>query len=118
MTGTTLAGRAVVVFGAAGALGTGLAAAFAGAGASVVGADRTVPSGGRAVDGVRYHPVDVTDDGAVAELLGNGPPPWAVINTVGGFAPHAPLTELDTGVLNAQLKLNLVSAAVITKHVL
>jgi NAD(P)-dependent dehydrogenase (short-subunit alcohol dehydrogenase family) len=54
----------------------------------------------------------------VAALLGEGSPPWAVINTVGGFSPHAPFAELDRGTLTGQLELNLVTAAMVTKHAL
>ena len=61
MAETGYAGRNVLVFGTAGALGGGLAAAFAAAGASVTGADRHLPKAGRRLDGVRYHRVDVLD---------------------------------------------------------
>lgn len=117
-TGAGYAGRAVLVFGAAGALGSGVAAAFAAAGASVTGVDRAEPAAGRRLDGVRYAAADVLSDEAVGALLDSAPPPWAVINTVGGFAPHRPLAGLDPAELTAQLQLNLVSAAVITKHAL
>jgi NAD(P)-dependent dehydrogenase (short-subunit alcohol dehydrogenase family) len=118
MTDMRLAGRTVVVFGAAGALGSGVAAAFAATGASVVGADRSIPGNERRLEGVRYAAVDVLDDGDLAALLGDGPAPWAVINTVGGFAPYTPLTDLDSAVLKGQLELNLVTAALVTKHAL
>jgi NAD(P)-dependent dehydrogenase (short-subunit alcohol dehydrogenase family) len=113
-----LSGRAVLVFGASGALGAGLAAAFAKAGASVTGADRAVPADGAALDGVSYAAVDVTDDAAVRALFDSRPAPWAVVNTVGGFAPRRPLAELDGAQLARQLELNLVTAALITKHAL
>ncbi|HWG64041.1 MAG TPA: SDR family oxidoreductase [Streptosporangiaceae bacterium] len=112
------AGQEVIVFGAAGALGAGLAAAFSAAGASVTGADKATPSPGDQVDGVRYQTVDVLDDDAVGAFFTGAQVPWAVINTVGGFAPAAPLTDLDPGVLAGQFQLNLVSAALITKHAL
>jgi NAD(P)-dependent dehydrogenase (short-subunit alcohol dehydrogenase family) len=118
MAETWYAGRAVLIFGATGALGGGLAAAFAAAGASVAAADKHLPREGRRLDGVRYHEVDVLDDAAVGGLFGQEPPPWAVINTVGGYAPHAPLDALDPAELTAQLNLNLVSAALVTKHAL
>ncbi|HEV3069283.1 MAG TPA: SDR family oxidoreductase [Streptosporangiaceae bacterium] len=118
MAETGYAGRAVLIFGATGALGGGLAAAFAAAGASVAAADKHLPREGRRLDGVRYHEVDVLDDAAVGGLFGQEPPPWAVINTVGGYAPHAPLDALDPAELTAQLNLNLVSAALVTKHAL
>jgi NAD(P)-dependent dehydrogenase (short-subunit alcohol dehydrogenase family) len=113
-----LAGRTVLVFGASGALGSGVAAAFAAAGAVVTGVDKAGPSGAAAVDAVSYATADVTDDDALRALFDRQPAPWAVINTVGGFAPRRPLAELDAAELNRQLELNLVTAALITKHAL
>jgi NAD(P)-dependent dehydrogenase (short-subunit alcohol dehydrogenase family) len=115
---SSLAGRTVVVFGAAGALGAGVAAAFVAAGAAVIGVDRAEPEAGRRLAGVRYATADVRDDASLAALLDSAPAPWAVVNTVGGFAGHQPLAELDPGVLAGQIELNLVSAALITKHAL
>jgi NAD(P)-dependent dehydrogenase (short-subunit alcohol dehydrogenase family) len=108
------AGRSVLVFGAAGALGSGVAAAFAAAGASVTGVDKSEPAHERQLRGVSFRSADVL----VGALLDSAPAPWAVINTIGGFAPHRPLTELDGRELTGQLELNLVSAALITKHAL
>ena len=110
--------RAVLVFGASGSLGHGVAEAFAGAGASVTGVDRFEPHAGRQVPGVGYRTTAVTDDVEVSALFASLPAPWAVINTVGGFAPHRPLTELDQAELVGQLSLNLLTAALITKHAL
>jgi NAD(P)-dependent dehydrogenase (short-subunit alcohol dehydrogenase family) len=115
---TGLSRRDVVVFGAAGALGAGVAAAFADAGAVVVGVDRVRPAAEHQLSGVAYETVDVLDDAAVAALLESRPAPWAVLNTVGGYAPRRPLAELDVAELLAQLQLNLVSAAIITKNAL
>jgi NAD(P)-dependent dehydrogenase (short-subunit alcohol dehydrogenase family) len=112
------ADRTVMVFGAAGALGAGLAAAFAQEGADVIGAGRTVPTRNRRLDGARYHAVDMLDDAAMGALFDDGPAPWAVINTVGGFAARTPLAELDPAVLTGQLELNLLTAALVTKHAL
>jgi NAD(P)-dependent dehydrogenase (short-subunit alcohol dehydrogenase family) len=117
------AGRTVLVFGAAGALGAGIAAAFVAAGAAVTGVDRVSPAAADQLSGVRYENADVLDDEAVAAVLGAGSGsgtslPWAVVNTVGGFAPHRPLAELDGAELTRQFQLNLVSAALITKHAL
>lgn len=112
------AGRTVLVFGATGALGSGLAAAFLAAGAAVAGADKYPPAAGRRLDGARYHEVDVLDDAAVGDLFRREPVPWAVVNTIGGYAPHSPLDALDPGELTNQLNLNLVSAALVTKHAL
>jgi len=110
--------RSVLVFGASGALGHGVAQAFAAAGASVTGVDRVEPHGERRIVGVSYRTADVTDDADLARLFAAEPVPWAVVNTVGGFAPNRPLTELDQAELTGQLTLNLVSAALITKHAL
>ena len=118
MVDSGLSRRDVVVFGAAGALGAGVAAAFADVGAVVVGADRRMPSAEHQLSGVRYDTVDVLDDSAVGALLDSRPAPWAVINTIGGFAPRRPLAELDPAELIGQLQLNLVSAAIITKNAL
>jgi NAD(P)-dependent dehydrogenase (short-subunit alcohol dehydrogenase family) len=115
---TEFGGRAVVVFGAAGALGGGLCVALVAAGASVTGADRRMPPASEQLDGVRYEQVSVLDDAGLGAFFGSRPPPWAVINTVGGFAPHTPLPGLDTEVLTRQLELNLVTAALVTKHAL
>jgi NAD(P)-dependent dehydrogenase (short-subunit alcohol dehydrogenase family) len=111
-------GRAVLVFGAGGALGSGVAAAFTAAGARVTGVDRGIPHAAALVDGVAYETADVTDDAAVGALFDRLPAPWALVNTVGGFAPRRPLAELDAAELTGQLQLNLVSAALLTKHAL
>jgi NAD(P)-dependent dehydrogenase (short-subunit alcohol dehydrogenase family) len=113
--------RTVLVFGAAGALGHGIAEAFAAGGASVIGVDRVEPPLERRLGGVRYLSADVTSDDDVARLFDEGLAGhalWAVVNTVGGFAPNRPLTELDPAELTGQLTLNLLSAALITKHAL
>jgi NAD(P)-dependent dehydrogenase (short-subunit alcohol dehydrogenase family) len=113
-----LSGRSVLVFGASGALGSGVSTAFAEAGSLVTGADKAVPGQTAAIDAVAYKGVDVTDDTAVRALFDSRPAPWAVINTVGGFAPRRPLAELDVAELTGQLELNLLTAALITKHAL
>jgi NAD(P)-dependent dehydrogenase (short-subunit alcohol dehydrogenase family) len=115
---TGLSGRDVLVFGATGALGAGLASMFASARASVLGADRAAPPEERRLAGVSYAVVDAQDDDALGGLFDSISPPWAVINAIGGFAPARPLTELDAAELTGQLQLNLVSAALITKHAL
>jgi len=114
----TFGGRTVVVFGATGALGSGVATAFAAAGASVTGVGRTEPAPDDRLAGVRYASADVLSDEAVAALLDAAPAPWAVVNTVGGYAPRRSLAETDQAELTRQLMLNTVTAAVITKHAL
>jgi NAD(P)-dependent dehydrogenase (short-subunit alcohol dehydrogenase family) len=107
-------GRKVVITGAHGALGSGLATAFAAAGADVVRVDRGHP--GAVSSGLEA--VDLTSDAEVGDLFDRTGAPWAVINTVGGFAPRRPLAELDPAELTRQLTLNLVTAAIVTKHAL
>jgi NAD(P)-dependent dehydrogenase (short-subunit alcohol dehydrogenase family) len=111
-------GRTVIVTGASGVLGAGLASAFTDAGAEVVGVDRLTPDERAAVDGVRYETAELTDDAHVAALLDRVGNPWAVVSTVGGFAPKSALSELDPEDLEQQLHLNLMTAAVVTKHAL
>ena len=111
-------GRAVLVFGASGALGAGVAAALAEHGASVTGADRAKPPADRMLDGVSYREADAGDEGSVRALFDSVPAPWAVLNTVGGFAGQRPLADLDLAELTGQISLNLVTAALITKHAL
>ena len=111
-------GRTVVVTGASGALGAGLATAFSAAGADVVGVDRAAPDERAVVDGVRYETADLTDVAHVAALLDSVGTPWAVVNTVGGFAPKSRVSELDPEELEQQLHLNLMTSAVVTKHAL
>jgi NAD(P)-dependent dehydrogenase (short-subunit alcohol dehydrogenase family) len=118
MPGGRFADRTVMVFGAAGALGGGLASAFAAEGAALTGVDRAVPAQDRRLAGASYHALDVLDDSALAALFDDGPAPWAVVNTVGGFAPQSPLADLDPAVLAGQLELNLMTAALVTKHAL
>jgi NAD(P)-dependent dehydrogenase (short-subunit alcohol dehydrogenase family) len=118
MADTGYAGRYVLVFGAAGALGAGVAAAFADAGASVTGVDRAVPPPERRLADIDYQALDVLDGGAIGDLFGCRQAPWAVINTIGGYAPARSLAELDPAELRAQLELNLVSAALVTKYAL
>ncbi|HUA29431.1 MAG TPA: SDR family oxidoreductase [Streptosporangiaceae bacterium] len=111
-------GRPVLVFGASGALGAGVAAALAEAGASVIGVDRAKPPAERALDGVAYREADAGDEDAVRALFDSMPAPWAVLNTVGGYAAQRSLADLDLAELAGQVSLNLVTAAVITKHAL
>jgi NAD(P)-dependent dehydrogenase (short-subunit alcohol dehydrogenase family) len=108
-----------MIMGAGGALGAGLVAAFAAAGASVLGVGRRAGAAQADPPGdIRYCTVDVGDDDALGALFADEPAPWAVINTVGGYAGRTPLTALDPSVLLQQLQLNLLSAAVVTKHAL
>jgi NAD(P)-dependent dehydrogenase (short-subunit alcohol dehydrogenase family) len=113
-----LDGRQVVVAGAGGALGAGVAAACVAAGAVVTGVDRYVPPSEHQVDGVGYASVDVLHDGALGAWFDDRDVPWAVLNVVGGFAGASSLREFDPDELHEQVRLNLTSAALLTKHAL
>jgi len=114
-----LSDREVLVFGATGALGAAVAAYFANMGATVRGASWHEPAAGNRLTGVTYEAVDATDDDALRQFFdAMAAPPWAVISTIGGYAPKRPLAELDAAALRHQFELNLLSAALITKHAL
>jgi NAD(P)-dependent dehydrogenase (short-subunit alcohol dehydrogenase family) len=109
-------GRRVFVLGCSGALGAGLIAAFTEAGATVLGIDLAI--GQPQVNGVELRVVDVLADAELGAFFDAEPVPWAVVNTVGGFAPRRPWTDLDAQELESQLRLNLMTAALVTKHAL
>ncbi len=69
------------------------------------------------MDGITYEAHDVHDETGLAGVLAAAAP-WAVVNTIGGFAGHRPLSQLDAAELMGQIELNLVTAALITKHAL
>lgn len=106
----------VLVAGGDGALGSGLARAFHQAGADVVAVTRRAPA--NPIEGVSYAQADLTNPDDVASLFDSEGSPWAVINTVGGFAPKHPLSALDPAELRKQLELNLTTAAILTSHAL
>src|SRR4051794_41357972 len=92
--------RTVVITGTSGALGAGVAAAFAAAGATVVGLDRAAPTQIAVVAGGRYEAADLIDDAQGGAPFYDIRQPWAVGPTPGGFAPPRPpaaphLPELD-----------------------
>ena len=113
-----LDGTKVVVVGGGGALGAGVARACLAAGAHVVALDRHVPSPEHRIDRVRYDTVDVLDDTALGAWFDGDGVPWAVLNVVGGYAGASPLRDFDVDELHEQLRLNLTSAALVTKHAL
>jgi NAD(P)-dependent dehydrogenase (short-subunit alcohol dehydrogenase family) len=77
-----------------------------------------LPEGDRAVPGVDYRAVHLGEDEAVAAVLDGLPGLWAVVHTVGGFAPAGSLAALDVTELETQLALNLTTSAVVLKHAL
>ncbi len=119
MTGTDLAGRAILLFGGTGNLGQAVTERFAAGGAALTVADARLPGDDRRHEGVTYIAADVLDEQSVAAAIGGLPAgPAAVVNLVGGYTPPQPIRELDLGVLRQQLELNLVSAAIVTKYAL
>lgn len=113
-----LHGRQVAVLGAGGALGDGLVASFAAAGAHVLALGRSLPADPQRIEHVDYRRVDVLDEAALAEAFDAAAELWAVVNTVGGFAGKVALRDLDAEELTEQLRLNLTTAALVTKHAL
>ena len=117
--GRDLSGRTVVVMGGTGNLGQAVVERLRSDGATVVVADTRLPAESDRDTGVRHVAVDALDEASVsAALAGVSPAPWAVINLIGGYAPPQRLADLDTSVLRRQLELNLLTAAIVTKHAL
>jgi NAD(P)-dependent dehydrogenase (short-subunit alcohol dehydrogenase family) len=118
MTERTFSGRPVLILGAGGGLGRGVTERFRADGAAVTAADARLPADGDRLPDVTYLAVDALDGASVAAALAGLPPPAAVINLIGGYAPPQPLAELDVAVLRQQLELNLISAAIVTSRAL
>ena len=116
MTGQALTGRRIVVLGGTGGLGHEVTARFRDDGASVLVADARPPRDDRRHEGVEYVTVDVLDEASVAGAFAASPAPQAIVNLIGGYTPPQPLSGLDVSVLRQQLELNLVTAAIVTKH--
>jgi Dehydrogenases with different specificities (related to short-chain alcohol dehydrogenases) len=116
MTGQALSGRRIVVLGGTGGLGHEVTARFRDDGASVLVADARPPREDRRHEDVEYVTVDVLDEASVAAAFAASPPPQAIVNLIGGYTPPQPLSGLDVSVLRQQLEVNLVTAAIVTKH--
>jgi NAD(P)-dependent dehydrogenase (short-subunit alcohol dehydrogenase family) len=117
--GRDLAGRTIVVMGGSGNLGRAVVERLRSDGATVVAADAHLPHPDAREPGVEHVLVDALDESSVAGALAAiSPAPWAVVNLIGGYTPPQPLSELDTAVLRRQLELNLMTAAILTKHAL
>jgi NAD(P)-dependent dehydrogenase (short-subunit alcohol dehydrogenase family) len=116
MTGRALSGRRIVVLGGTGGLGHAVVARFTDDGASVLVADARPPRDEHRQPGADYVTVDARDEASVAAAFATSPPPGAVVNLIGGYTPPQPLSGLDIAVLRQQLELNLVTAAIVTKH--
>jgi NAD(P)-dependent dehydrogenase (short-subunit alcohol dehydrogenase family) len=116
MAARALPGRRIVVLGGTGSLGRSVVERFRSDGASVLVADARRPAEADRQEDVDYVIADALDESSVSAVLGMAPPPQAVVNLIGGYAPPQPLPGLDVGVLRQQLELNLVTAAIVTKY--
>jgi NAD(P)-dependent dehydrogenase (short-subunit alcohol dehydrogenase family) len=116
MTGQPLSGRTIIVLGGTGSLGHAVTARFRDDGATVLAAGARPPREDRRQPGVDYATVDALDEASIAAVFATSPPPHAVVNLIGGYTPPQPLSRLDVSVLRQQLELNLVTAAIVTKH--
>ena len=128
MAGRALAGRRIIVLGARGGLGRSVVERLRTDGASVTAADSR-PADDVSVAAADYRPaagadrhedvshvtVDALDEASVAAAFAASPPA-AVVHLIGGYTPPQPLSGLDVSVLRQQLELNLVTAAIVTKH--
>jgi NAD(P)-dependent dehydrogenase (short-subunit alcohol dehydrogenase family) len=108
--------RTVVVLGAGGGLGRAVTERFRDDGASVLAFDARIPAAADRQDRVAYVAVDALDETSVSAAFAQVPDAAAVVNLIGGYAPPQALFKLDIGVLRQQFELNLVSAAIVTKH--
>ena len=115
MTERALAGRTIVVLGAAGGLGRGVTERFRDDGASVLAFDARIPAAEDRQDRVEYVAVDALDETSVSAAFAQAPAA-AVVNLIGGYAPPQALSMLDIGVLRQQFEANLVTAAIVTKY--
>ena len=113
-----LAGRRIIVLGARGGLGRSVVQRLRTDGASVTAADSRPPADAGRAEGVDHVTVDALDEASVAAALATAPPPAAVVNLIGGYTPPQSLPGLDIATLRQQLELNLVTAAIVTKHAL
>jgi len=114
-----LSGQTVMVLGGTGHLGQAVVERLLADGAAVVAADAQPATGERRKPGADYVVVDALDEASVAAALAALPGrQLAVVNLIGGYTPGQPLDDLDVETLRRQLELNLVSAAIVTKHAL
>ena len=118
MAGRALAGRRIIVLGARGGLGRSVVERLQADGASVTAADSRPPADAERHEDVDHITVDALDEASVAAAFATSPPPAAVVNLIGGYTPPQSLPGLDIATLRQQLELNLVTAAIVTKHAL
>ncbi len=124
-----VAGKVVVITGAARGIGRTLALGLAAEGARVVVLARERPRAELVVDEIGKLPgaqpalaveADVADEPAVIEAAAEIERAWgrvdALINNAGWMPGYQPILELDVSVLDRVLRSNLISSFLATKH--
>ncbi len=115
-------GRVAVVTGAAGALGGAVAAAFAAAGADVVGVDVVAPDEATVAEPVDYRQADLTDEPTVSALFEGVDDDYgrvdALANVAGTWRGGDPVHETAESTFDLLFDVNLRTAFLATKHAL
>lgn len=121
----SFAGSVVLVAGGTGGLGRAVSLAFLQEGAQVVVTYRkqeecaSLQNAAANPSGLEGHAVDVTDEQAVAALVGSIVAKYgkldAVVNTIGGYAGGIKLWDLETRVFDLMLSLNLRAGFVLAR---
>jgi len=115
-------GRIVLITGAKGGLGTSVTESFLKAGATVVGASRSIKQTDFSSPRFAAMPVDFSSGSAVRELVDQIVARFskidALAHVLGGFAGGQPVAETDDKTWEKMRDLNLTSAFYITRAVL
>lgn len=99
---TDLAGRRVLVTGAAGGIGAAIRARLEAAGAEVVASDRAIAPPGRACD--------VTDRAAVDALVAGAGPLWGCVHAAALCGASGPFAEVEEDAFRRMVETNLLGA--------
>jgi NAD(P)-dependent dehydrogenase (short-subunit alcohol dehydrogenase family) len=124
----SFSGKVVLVTGGTGGLGRAVSLAFLQEGANLVVTyrkqeefDALKQAAGANDSRLAGYAIDVTDETAVSQLVGKMLDEHrkldALVNTVGGYAGGVPLWDLETGVLDQMLALNLRSGYALSRAV-
>jgi NAD(P)-dependent dehydrogenase (short-subunit alcohol dehydrogenase family) len=126
--GGTFSGEHVLIAGGTGALGRAVVRAFLDEGASILVTyrkqeelERLRQEAGADAGRIDSRLLDVTNQAAVAEMISDTIAKHArldaMVNTVGGYAAGSTLWEMDPGVLDQMLRLNLCSGYVLSRAI-